>query len=279
MTPDDAPLDDQTLESFAARLEDLPLDTADWVLPLFLECRRARAAEAALRASAGDTTATPDIPGDDIAQIVLDTAEWLKTLWDVGYMGAGRFPTTPRSEFPAIEVEDILKSALLSRIRKGRRPLPFPPPTRQGIPWHDVVDGSASFAVDALIIRDENGAPLAASIEGCNDWQLVSVSGEMSPDFELVVQHAGKGPLYRLRFDAQGRSLTREPPSLRCRISAKRRAGTTAWLLEWPRPGAAPLSVPLRAATWERAESEASYWIAGHHPERYGQVDFERHED
>jgi hypothetical protein len=33
---------------------------------------------------------------------------------------------------------------------------------------------------------------------------------------------------------------------------------------------------PVRAATWERAESEADFWIATHYPEMYGQVSFER---
>lgn len=47
-----------------------------------------------------------------LAQVALDAAEWLKTLWNVGYMGAGSFPSQPRSAFPLIELEDILKSAL-----------------------------------------------------------------------------------------------------------------------------------------------------------------------
>ena len=37
-------------------------------------------------------------------------------------------------------------------------------------------------------------------------------------------------------------------------------------------------SISLRAATWERAESEAGYWIVTKHPEMYGQVKFEKAE-
>ena len=39
------------------------------------------------------------------------------------------------------------------------------------------------------------------------------------------------------------------------------------------------LQAPLfltQAATWDRAESEAGSWIAGQHPEMYGQILFER---
>ena len=33
-----------------------------------------------------------------------------------------------------------------------------------------------------------------------------------------------------------------------------------------------PANIALRAATWERAESEAAYWIANNHPQLYGRI-------
>mgnify|MGYP003589789404 FL=1 len=49
------------------------------------------------------------------------------------------------------------------------------------------------------------------------------------------------------------------------------------YTLIWPsESGVATQEIPLRAATWERAESEAAYWIASNHPAMYGQVRFER---
>ena len=40
--------------------------------------------------------------------------------------------------------------------------------------------------------------------------------------------------------------------------------------------GAPALEIPLPAATWERAESEAAYWVATNHPEMYGRIRFEQ---
>jgi len=53
--PDDealAPLDEEELLAFAGRIGELPPEHLDWVVPLLLECRRARAAEAMRRAYA-----------------------------------------------------------------------------------------------------------------------------------------------------------------------------------------------------------------------------------
>ena len=47
----------------------------------------------------------------------------------------------------------------------------------------------------------------------------------------------------------------------------------------WRGSGAKPIAVPLRAATWERAESEAAHWIATQHPALYGRVAFLRADD
>jgi hypothetical protein len=210
--------------------------------------------------------------------MALDAAEWLKTLWEVGYMGAANFPAQPRSTFPQVELEDVIKSALFARIREGKRPLPFPPPTRHGLPWHDLADSINSIDekrhdVDAEIVRDGDGQLIGAIIDACADWQVIE---EVVTDKEYVIQHRGKGPLYRLHLDAFFSQLQREPPRWSRRIVMQERGGFRSYLLEWPLDDGSQQTVSLRAATWERAESEAAYWIANKYPAMYGQVSFER---
>jgi hypothetical protein len=269
-----SPLSDAELDGYASRLESLPLDEAVWVAQVLTECRRARAAEASM-VGAVDGVAADALQevAQDVAQLVLDAAEWLKTLWNVGYMGAGNFPAKPRSEFPVIEVEDVLKSALLQRIRSGRRPLPFPPPTRQGMPWHEVVESEEEFIVDASLIRDEANAVIGVSIEACPLW---GVCETRRPDSELVVQHQGKGPRYLLLIDPMFSRLQRLAAEWTRRIVVQERAGFRTYFLEWPDPAKpAPRKVSLRALTWERAEAEAQFWVATHFPAMYGQIRFE----
>ena len=132
------PLDAEALLEFAERIETLPPDIAAWVAPLFQECLRARLSEAQLLADAGSPPAAAPAARQDcdaeLAQVALDVAEWLKTLWDVGYMGAGSFPAAPRSAFPRIELDDVFQSALFARLRQGKRPLPFPPQPAAAVP-------------------------------------------------------------------------------------------------------------------------------------------------
>ena len=274
---DEIPLDADELMNFAERIEQLPLADAEWVGALFQECLRARMHEAELRVAALDSeTSKHDfkVLDEQLGQVALDTAEWLKTLWDVGYMGAGSFPSQPRSSFPLIALEDVLKSALFARIREGKRPLPFPPPTRDGLPWHALVESQeATHVVAADIIRDELGQNIAANIAGCHDWQVVE---EVGKDREYVVQHRGKGPLYRLQLDSPGARLRREPPRWTRTIRLQERGGFRSYILEWPQDNGRMQPVSLRATTWERAESEAGHWIATKYPEMYGQVSFER---
>lgn len=269
-------LPEEELAAYAQRLERLPLDEAVWVARLVQECQRARLAEAKLRQNLGAAGVGEDFETleGDIAQIVLDAAEWLRTLWHVGYMGAGRFPAAPRSDFPAVEVEDVLKSALLARIRKGQRPLPFPPPTRHGIPWHEVVESNEEFIVEAGLISDE-GSPIGAMIEACSDWLICE---ESSAPAGWIVQHQGKGPRYLLCIDPFLSTLKRLPPTWSRRIIFQERRGVRSFSLEWPKADGSAALVSLRAATWERAESEASHWVATRHPEMYGQILFERGE-
>jgi hypothetical protein len=274
---DQAPLDADELMNFAGRIEQLPPADAGWVDCLFQECLRARMHEAELLTGLSDSAETGNYGkefAEQLAQVALDTAEWLKTLWDVGYMGAGSFPSQPRTNFPLVELEDVLKSALFARIREGKRPLPFPPPTRQGLPWHDLVDSQEeTHVVTAEIVRDGQDQAIAAIIEACPDWQLIE---EVASDREYIVQHRGKGPLFRLYLDPVSARLRREPPRWTRRIRLQERGGFRSYTLEWPQQDERVQAVALRATTWERAESEAAQWVATKHPEMYGQVSFER---
>jgi hypothetical protein len=259
------PLAEEALAALAERIESLPEDHIDWVVQLFLECKRAREAEAHFLAGSGTGQSA-----EDPTQLVLDAADWLRTLWEVGYMGSEALPAPPRTDFPQINVEDILKSALFSRIRRGKRPLPFPPPTRDGMPWHEVVESDEPVAVRAEVAPDGQ-----CIIEGCGTW-LVQASGT---DRSHIVQHRGKGPLYRLELDGRGGGiLRRQPASTVRRIVRQERVGIVAWLLEWPQESGGVAQVPLRAANWERAENEAQRWVALRHPDLYGQIRFERSE-
>ena len=272
----ETPLDADELMLMADRVDQLPPETAEWVARLFSECLRARMHEAELLSQCAQTG---ESAGDQhlemqLAQVALDAAEWLKTLWDVGYMGAGSFPSQPRSAFPLIELEDVLKSALFARIRQGKRPLPFPPPTRHGLPWHELYEcGDEVQSVVAEIVRDDQHSPVGAIIEGCANWQVVD---EIEIDRNYVVQHRGKGPCFRLDFESGLTTLRREAPRWKRVIHMKDRGGVRSFELAWPQEGSNVNDVPLRATTLERAETEADYWIANHFPAMYGQVSFSR---
>ena len=259
------PLSEEDLEAFAAQIEQLPEDHAGWVAQLLMECRRARSCGGA----DGSAPALEAVEAD-LTQIVLDTAEWLRTLWEVGYMGANTLPVPPRTHFPQIEVEDIHKSALFARIRQGKHPLPFPPPTRWGSPWHEVVESDEAQSVEAEIIEDD-GRPAFAIVDGCNRWRIVNAEEAK----QFVIQHEGKGPLYRLTLDPFLSTLRRLPPSTRRRIVMRERAGLRAYTLEWLKDNGSTEEIPLRAATREGAEAAAAIWIARHHPQHYGQIGFE----
>ncbi|MER2516680.1 MAG: hypothetical protein ABTR92_09825 [Candidatus Accumulibacter phosphatis] len=270
------PLDADDLMILAERIEQLSADDAEWVNRLLQELLRARAHEGELlagKASSGQQGRDEGAFDEQMAQVALDTAEWLKTLWEVGYMGAGNFRAQPRAAFPAIDLEDVRKSSLFARIRQGKHALPFPPPTRQGLPWHELVEGGAQTQiVSAEIVREEDGLPMGAIIEGCSDWMVLE---EDAAKQECVVQHQGKGPKFRLlQVDAGSAQLRRELPSMTRQIRLQGRGGFHSYSLEWPRDDGTTQSVALRAATWERAQSEAEHWLAITHPELYGQVRF-----
>ena len=272
------PLDADELMNLDERINTLPPADADWVRRLFQECLRARIHEAELAAELIEYQDTPQnngtVPLREMAQIALDTAEWLRTLWHVGYMGAGNFPAQPRSKFPNIELEDVLKSSLFARIREGKRPLPFPPPTRHGLPWHELLENEdSSYPVQAEIMSDPQGGIARAIIEGCAQWV---VRAEPLPGQTYLVQHADKGPLFRLEYSPMLATLCRLPPNQCRRILRQERGDIQSYALEWPQDDGSTRHQPLRASTWERAESEAMQWIAANHPGLYGQIRFER---
>lgn len=260
------PLSDEDLNAFGEQLAQLPEEHAGWVAQLWIECRRARGSSVATEAH----TAAPNAVEADLTQVVLDTAEWLRTLWEVGYMGAGTLPVPPRTHFPQIEVEDVLKSTLFSRIRHGKHPLPFAPPTRWGSPWHEIVESDEAQSVEAEVLEDD-GKPAFAIIDRCNRWRILR--SEESKTF--IVQHEGKGPLYRLTIDPFMSTLLRLPPETVRRIVTRERAGLRHYVLEWAHENGRTEDVPLRAATREGAEAAAGAWIARHHPQHYGRVGFE----
>jgi len=279
MSKPDTPLGNAELTRLAERIEQLPPADAEWVGALLAEALRARRHETDLLAmlAAGEHAANErgENLNDQLAQVALDTAEWLRTLWGVGYMGAGSFRSAPRSAFPSIDLDDVRQSSLFARIRQGKRALPFPPPTRNGRPWHDVLDDAeTTHRVAAEIIRDEEGLALAAIIEGCAEWQVVE---ETQENRQYIVQHEGKGPRYRLHLPGSGSAeLRREAPALACPLRQHERGGFHSHSLHWQRDDGSTQEVALRAATWERAVAEAEHWLATHHPEVYGQVCFVR---
>lgn len=270
MSDSGSALDAEVLAALGERILELPDAHAAWVTQLFEECVRARLAEAEHLAGEIDATQAAQTIEQDLTQIVLDAAEWLRTLWEVGYMGGGRLPASPRSSFPQVEVEDVLKSALLARIRCGKRPLPFPPPTRHGVPWHEIVESAEPVAVDATPVDDEGGRTIAFLIDGDPGWDvLATIDGAA-----FRVQHRGKGPCYRLRPDAGGGVLEREAPTLERTIGSRQRGNIRQYTLAWPLSHGGWRDIPLRAASPERALSEAEYWVAREHPELYGQIRF-----
>ena len=271
MNQDAQPLDAEELASFFARIDHLASEDVLWVRQLFDECMRARAREMKLM----ESNTEGGVSEAQFAQVALDAAEWLRTLWNVGYMGSGSLPSQPRTAFPVVEMEDVLKSSLFARIRGGKRPLPFPPPTRNGLPWHDLIEGAPkSYVVNAEMIHDENGIMIGAIIEGCTDWVVIEDVGN---GFEYTVQYRGKGPLFRLNVNPFFSNLQRLPPQWERQIRVQEHADVKSYILIWTlERGGATKEIPIPANTWEHAESEAAYWVAKNHPEMYGRVRFKQ---
>lgn len=282
----DKPLDADDLIELAERVAGLPAADAEWVGMLLQDLLRARTREAELLAGQSGVRYAPvsDLPeiggslNDQMAQVALDTAEWLRTLWNVGYMGAGSFRSQPRTAFPTIDLEDVRKSSLFARIRQGKHALPFAPPTRHGLPWHELVEGQGQIHdVQAEIIHDNAGIPLAAIIEGCSEWSILK---QIDGSREYRVQHQRKGPIFRLQMTVgTAARLRREPPVMECKIHLIEHGGLHSYTLDWPDSDGQAHFITLRAATWARAESEAGHWLATNHPELYGQVRFTRVSD
>jgi hypothetical protein len=269
-------LDADDLMNISERIDQLPPEDAQWAGRLFQECLRARRHEADLLEQGESAASNATATDAQLAQVALDAAEWLRTLWNVGYMGSGSFPSQPRTAFPMVGLEDVLKSSLFARIREGKRPLPFPPPTRNGLPWHDLIEGpSEPHVVHAELVEDEGGMAIGVIVEGCADWRIMEAS-----EAELIIQYRGKGPFFRLNINPFFSTLQRQPPQWERQIRSRERAGVRSYALIWHSDSAAaPREIPLPAATWERAESEAAYWVAMNHPEMYGRVSFKPLDD
>ena len=127
-------------------------------------------------------------------------------------------------------------------------------------------------------MHDADGRLLGVQIEADNGWQFVD-TGATSDASTTIVQHRGRGPLFRLELSPTTSRLTRLPAQHHQPIRLRERGGIRSFSLEWSLSGAKPIAVPLRAATWERAESEAAHWIATQHPALYGRVAFLRADD
>ena len=274
MLDEQLPLDADELMNFADKIENLSPEDAVWVTALLNECMRLKMKDADLLTESLNNTCIPTNElNDQLTQVALDTAEWLKILWNVGYMGAGNFPTQPRTEFPLVELEDVLKSSLLARIRGGKKPLPFPPPTKNGLPWHDLLeDSQAEHAIEASLVKEDDGNVVGLIIEGCHYWDIIK---EIEKNNEYIIQHKGKGPYYKICLGPTYASLKQEPPKWTCHIHFQERAGYNTYTLKWPKDDGSILDVTLRATNWTRADSEAEHWIALKYPDMYGQFKFE----
>ena len=87
--------------------------------------------------------------------------------------------------FNALAMQKGLKlfdqSALMQRLISGRKPLPFPPPRRQGIPWYELVDspGTHRCTVNGVIrnrrLHRRTWNELVLLIEDC-PWEIVDAN-------------------------------------------------------------------------------------------------------
>jgi hypothetical protein len=96
---------------------------------------RRRAEYAEKRLEELDDTPTGSHHGDPVLMrrdisLLEAHSEWVQLLWKHDKHSAGRLPHYP----------DWLKSRLFWRIRSGKEPLPFPPPTAYSCPWYEVIE-------------------------------------------------------------------------------------------------------------------------------------------
>ena len=119
-----------------------------------------------------------------------------------------------------------------------------------------MVESEEAQPVEAELIEDEASRPSPSS--------TVATAGASSAPTRTaspIVQHAGKGPLYRLTPDPFMSTLTRLPPDTQRKIVARERAGVRSYALVWgimtmvarkcrcaQRPAKAPKPLPARGS-------------------------------
>lgn len=99
---------------------------------------------------------------------------WIRTAREAGY--GGGFGMQEREWLPT--ASDVSKSALLERIRSGKKPLPYPPPVGYACPWYAVVEDPGPHYVGGT----GNWAP-QFYVEG-TQW--------MEPDDVIILQNRYK---------------------------------------------------------------------------------------
>jgi hypothetical protein len=114
----------------------------------------------------------------------------------------------------------------------------------------------------------------------CDHRRLRRVAGDGRVRREQGVRRAAPGQgadLSAASGRRRDRSVAPRATDTTRKIHLQGHGGFHSYTLEWPADGddGRTQFVPLRAATWTRAESEAEHWLASTHPELYGQVRFE----
>lgn len=135
-------------------------------------------------------------------QIVL----WIKTARAAGYssMGGDWLPSSA----------DFSKSALLERIRSGKKPLKYPPPRGLACPWYAVVeDAGPHYAMDVSLEMHKFWAEQCAKSGDTNEYLFLMQNAYIiekkrgEKDFIVRDGHHGTDTGYRFRvwFDAEWR--------------------------------------------------------------------------
>lgn len=169
---------------------------------------------------------------------------------------------------------DLLNSGLFRRLLMGKRPLPFPPPLKHGVPWYEAIEAEEINELIDLGIVPDHVAPkpdLSDGIQrlvinGCY-WDVLSV---VDPEDEFLVIYQAKGPVFRLRRERQGWRLVRTAPEI---VADVVRSGGSYYDITFP--DASSLqgeNLHLFAHNQEELRLEILYWLARTHQHLYGKV-------
>lgn len=108
------------------------------------------------------------------------TLKWINTALDAGYLfkGEHRLPDN----------DDVVHSSLLDRLVRGGEPLPFPPPTKNGYPWYELIDNGQATVVsfsrerkEPYVVRDDGMIVLEGN---CGPWNIL----EIKPNGALLLE-------------------------------------------------------------------------------------------